>query len=81
MLKQVVVVLDALSQLLNAVFLFGEANESISGRAYRSGWIMTERFINMLCFWEKDHCLKAHQADVARAHVVANKYPRAWGRK
>ncbi len=80
MLNQLIVILDAVSQLLNTIFLFGKANESISGRAYRSGWVMTERFIDFLIFWESNHCLKSHQADVRRAHEVADKYPLA-GRK
>lgn len=68
-------ILGALSQLANAVFLFGDQNESISGRAYRAGWVMTAKFIDWLVFWEKDHCYLSHREDVIRAHAWAKKYP------
>lgn len=67
---------DAASQFLNSLVLDGEANESISGRAHREGWRLTERVINFLLAWlEPDHCRRAHQADVQRAHEWATKYP------
>lgn len=53
---------SALSQLLNAVFLFGHPNESISGRSYRQGW-WVERVINAAFFWQSRHCRGAYAAD------------------
>lgn len=67
---------DALSQLANVLLLGGQANESISGRAYRSGWVLTTRAIDALIFWEPEHCRRAHEADVLRAHDWARRYPR-----
>lgn len=64
-------VLDAISQLLNCLLLPNahdtDANETISGRAYRAGWTRTERVINALWFWAEDHCRGAHRKDVSRA--------------
>ncbi len=68
---------DAFSQLLNVLLLARHkettANESVSGRAHRSGWKKTEWTINLLFRWmEKDHCRVAHMADVARARALLN---------
>lgn len=67
---------DALSQLANVLLLGGQANESISGRAYRSGWVMTTALIDRLIWWEREHCRRSHEADVLRAHYWARRYPR-----
>jgi hypothetical protein len=69
--------LDATSQWLNTVFLNGDANESISGRAHREGWqlgnakwLRRERIINTLFFWEPEHCYWAWLNDQARAEEI-----------
>jgi hypothetical protein len=57
---------DALSQLLNVIFLNGHPNESISGRAWRtqSRW----RFVIDTIFWfDQDHCKTSHENDLAYA--------------
>lgn len=64
---------DALSQLLNVmVFLSQNPNESVSGRSYRQRhhwfWGKMETVINWLFLWfHKEHCKKAHEADLTRA--------------
>jgi hypothetical protein len=65
---------DALSQLVNVVFLFGKnPNESISGRAYRlqdknKAWMYVRVTIDLLAsVWEKEHCKLAYEGDVRRA--------------
>ena len=63
---------DAMSQLINVALLPGHrqttANESISGRAHRVGWRRIERVIDAVFSpFERDHCRKAHEADVARS--------------
>lgn len=68
--------LDACSQLLNVVVLGGDANESLSGRAYRQGWTEIEAAINALVFWEQDHCRRAFEADLERARVLIARYDR-----
>ena len=57
---------DATSQLINAVVFDGSCNESISGRAYREKkWY--ERYINLLLWFDKDHCRVAYENDVSYA--------------
>lgn len=73
--SRLVRVFDAVSQFFNVLLLNGDPNESISGRAYREGWGTAERVINAVCFWEGQHCMKAHRLDVARAHDWATRYP------
>ena len=55
-------VLSALSQLVNASFLNGHPNESVSGRSYREGWAI-ERWIDtffLYVFSQPNHCMDAH---------------------
>lgn len=59
---------DAFSQLFNVVFLNGQANESVSGRAYRCNWQNTEATIDF--FLGFGHCLKAYNSDLIRAQQV-----------
>ena len=61
--------LDAVSQLANVVLFDGDANESISGRAFKESW-KSEKFINTIIFWEKDHCKLAYFTDLARAKTL-----------
>lgn len=65
---------DAVSQLLNVVIFFSQnANESISGRAWRlhkkyAFWYIIKVSIDWLASpMEADHCQASHKADVARA--------------
>lgn len=63
---------DALSQLVNVAFLPNHkdtnANESVSGRAYRKGWAKTVKVIDFVfSFYEKDHCRLSYEADIDRA--------------
>ena len=66
---------DALSQLGNVVWPFWSvrdtsANESISGRAHRQDWKKLKRIINLLFFWQEDHCKAAYDADLERARAL-----------
>jgi len=58
---------DATSQWFNVLIFGGEANHSVSGDAWRYQRRNLERFINWLCFWERDHCYASHKADINRA--------------
>jgi hypothetical protein len=61
--------IDAISQLLN-VFLFnGNANDSVSGRAFKESWKL-EKVINFIFFWEPEHCKLAYYTDLARAKTM-----------
>ena len=67
-----------LDQLANTV-LAGHPDETLSSRAYRaeqSGqryWGWTRRAIDLLLFWQTDHCLSAYRAEVER-----KQYPEAY---
>ena len=66
---------DAMSQLLNVALLPRHrettANESISGRAHRMGWRRVEAVIDFIFLpWERDHCRRAHEADLRRARQL-----------
>jgi hypothetical protein len=67
---------DAVSQFVNvALFLCDNPNESVSARAYRqrdNPYWGTIRTILDKAFspFEKDHCRKAHAAEVRRARAL-----------
>lgn len=65
---------DALSQLVNVVIFFGEnANESVSGRAWRLHKTSKVWNVAKICIdWiasplEANHCEASYKADVSRA--------------
>lgn len=60
MLNYLVRVGNAVSQLLNTVFLNGHPNESISGRSHREGWTVVERVIDTIFFFDLEHCKNSH---------------------
>jgi len=61
----------AIDQLVNSA-LGGEPDETLSARAHRMRvkghpyWGWTAKAINALFFWQQDHCLLAHQAEIRR---------------
>jgi hypothetical protein len=63
---------DALSQLANVALMPNHkqtnANESISGRAYRQQWRI-QKVINLLFFWQENHCKNAYELDLGRARA------------
>ena len=68
-----------LDQLANAV-LAGHPDETLSSRAYRMRlkghryWGWTATAINLLFFWEADHCRAAHESEQRRTQL-----PRCFG--
>jgi hypothetical protein len=63
-------VLIAIDQLLNVVFLNGSPDHTISGRVgykalttQKKGWLIAEKAINTLFFFEKDHCYNSIEWD------------------
>ena len=54
---------SAFSQFLNVVFLFGNPNESISGRCYGDNWTIPMKIINTIYFWQNNHCRGAFNTD------------------
>lgn len=58
----------ALSQLANAALLFGDPNESVSGRAGRLAstsrtWRVVAWVIDRLLWWDPDHCARSVERD------------------
>lgn len=61
-------------QLANAL-IGGSADETLSARAHRMRakrqrwWGWTASAIDRLFFWQRDHCLNAHLAELQRAQL------------
>jgi len=71
MINQLTRIAAWLSQGINVCLLRGHQNETVSGRAYREGWLV-RRFINMLFWFQEDHCYKSHVRDVEWAKELLN---------
>ena len=62
---------DAVSQLANVLIFNGDPNYSMSGDAYRYKRKRFEKFVNFIFSpFEKDHCRKAYENDVAKAYKL-----------
>lgn len=71
MLKRLIKIGDALSQLANVALLDGDANESVSGRSHRCGWRRAEAIIDAIFApIQSRHCERAYLNDVNRARIV-----------
>ena len=64
--------LDSFSQVLNVLLLNGDANESVSGRAYRQNWETSVKIIDAVLWFDPDHCRNAYLSDLARAYAIIN---------
>jgi len=63
--------LGAVSRLLNVLLLNGSPSESMSGRSYRCGW-RSEKWFDLLFWFDPNHCENAYWFDVNRADWVLN---------
>ena len=72
--EQVAISID---QNCNAV-LYGWADETLSSRAYRSGylkdkpkkrWVFMYGLIDKLFFWQATHCESAYKSELKRKHL------------
>lgn len=63
-MKQILIALDQLANTL----IGGMADETISARAHRSGWLRTERAIDWI-FREPGHCANAYTSELLRKHL------------
>lgn len=66
----------AVDQLFNTL-LAGYADETLSARAYRGSnkkkrWNVIMRAINMVFFWQPNHCYRAYRAEVLKRHSPAH---------
>jgi hypothetical protein len=64
----------ALSQLLNAVVFAGDPNETVSGRVYREDRKWAVKIIDLLFFFQPDHCLESHVADRMFSRKILGEY-------
>lgn len=68
-----------LSQGINCVLLGGSPDQTVSARAYvnrnDATWAFVYCAINMVFFWQEDHCRDSHQADVDFALAVLESNP------
>lgn len=62
----------AVSQLINAS-IGGNPNMTISARAYCDDWVVAEKMINKVFFFDEDHCHKSWLRDVDFCAMVKNK--------
>lgn len=64
----------SLDQGINAL-LAGAPDETLSSRAHRMRvkghryWGWTARAINLLFFWQADHCRQAYESELARSQL------------
>lgn len=64
-------VLVAIDQLVNTIF-GGMADETISSRLYRRklrGKPLAANIVNVIFFWQKDHCKEAYESELNRQHL------------
>ena len=67
-------ILISLDQFLNVLFL-GQPDETISSRAWRckdssSFWKFMRKLIDMLFFWQKDHCYNSFIYEIERNKIT-----------
>jgi len=63
----------AIDQVLNAL-LGGWADETLSARAYRLSknsyrWVLVRSFIDLVFFFENNHCAVAYESEQERRHL------------
>ena len=58
------------SQAANALLLNGNPDETVSARAYRCDWEKTEKVINLIFWFDPDHCANSHERDRKFARAV-----------
>ena len=73
MFKYINNVLIGFDQFINTL-LFGEPDETISSRAWRckdvsSFWRFMRKFIDLLFFFQPQHCFKAYLAELNRKQI------------
>ena len=67
--------LIAIDQLFNSV-LGGYADETLSARAWRmqeySYWDIARKAIDLIFFWEKDHCKESYLNEIRRKQLPSD---------
>lgn len=87
MLNRIVTIGNATSQFINAVLLFGDEDESISGRSYRRACEGSRRWAAVM-MWvidgvfspvQQEHCRKAYENDIALCMKRVEQHHRLFG--
>lgn len=69
--KQILIGIDQLANTL----IGGMADETVSSRAFRGytagkpHWTAAYRLINLLFFWQDDHCFQAYRSEIERRQM------------
>jgi hypothetical protein len=67
-------ILVLLSQIINTVFLFGDADMTVSARCYinrdKKSWGRAYKIINTVFFFQENHCRSSFAADIKYAKTV-----------
>jgi hypothetical protein len=86
MLHRLITIGNATSQFINAVVLFGDEDESISGRSYRRACEGSRRWKAVMWFIDglfspvqQAHCRKAYDNDVAICMKRVEEHQRLFG--
>lgn len=70
-------VLVVMSQMVNVVLLFGHPNETVCARCYRNrhkrGWATAQAIIDIVFWWQCEHCRESHLSDRRYARQVLSK--------
>lgn len=78
-MKKIWQVLIAIDQLANTT-VGGWADETLSARAYRNRddklWKWIHRGINLMFFWQHQHCKQAYDSETDRMQIAAEYRPK-----
>ncbi len=63
----------ALDQFVNTLF-GGHPDETFSASCYRKrndflGWWLVYHFVNLLFFWQENHCKESYESELNRGHL------------
>ena len=63
----------SLDQFINATFLAGWGDETLSSHTHRKQEVQPYRtlrkILNKLFFWQEDHCREAYESEIERKHL------------
>jgi uncharacterized protein YaeQ len=63
-----------MSQTINLWILLGHHDQTVSARCYcnrhRKGWRVAYKLINLLFWWQEDHCKASYLADVEFSNEI-----------
>lgn len=73
-IKQFVRIAAWLSQGINVLLLGGHQDQTLSARLFinrnKKYWRIGHKVVNIIFFWEDDHCYKSHMKDIEWAREL-----------